>query len=159
MVEGVNALFEPSPTPRCAPSGSCAKATCCWMQWFAWPTMATSTISGQLRIRLWPLIQLWPLSCSIAYVGQAGRPAQKVQWGALEVHQQWRCCGSDVPPCHRFSDEVSGLMAEACGTVDSARAPASPQSCAGRPTPRGTCAASPRQGNADASRPPSPEVR
>ena len=62
------------------------------------------------------------------------------------LHQPWRCCGSNVPPCHRFSDEVSGLMAEACGTVDSARAPASPQSCAGRPTPRGTCAASPRQG-------------
>ena len=49
MVEGVNALFEPSPTPRCAPSGSCAKATCCWMQWFAWPTMATSTISLSLH--------------------------------------------------------------------------------------------------------------
>ena len=75
-------------------------------------TTGGANCCGQLRIRLCPLIQLWPLSCSIAYVGQAGRPAQKVQWGALEVHQQWRCCGSDVPPCHRFFDEVSGLMAE-----------------------------------------------
>ena len=31
-------------------------------------TTGGANCCGQLRIRLWPLIQLWPLSCSIAYV-------------------------------------------------------------------------------------------
>ena len=78
-------------------------------------TTGGANCCGQLRIRLWPLIQLWPLSCSIAYVGQAGRPAQKVQWGALEVHQQWRCCGSDVPPCHRFLMKFQALWQKLVG--------------------------------------------